>query len=109
MPVIVSAKLESFAKASPRLPLLPASDWSLFTLIETIASAEFFAMGCGFFATGLCGEAFAASGRSFGFVTAAAALPPALNAESGASRWCFTDASTASLARPGDTGFSRKR
>ena len=31
------------------------------------------------------------------------------NAASGASRWCLTDASTASLARPGDTGFIRNR
>ncbi len=32
-----------------------------------------------------------------------------MNAESGASRWCLTEASIASRERPGDTGFSRKR
>ena len=39
----------------------------------------------------------------------AAAFGLALNAESFASRWCLTEASIASRARPGDTGFSKKR
>ena len=44
-----------------------------------------------------------------GFAGAACCAATTLNAESGASRWCLTEASTASRARPGDTGLSRKR
>ena len=59
-------------------------------------------LGAGFAAlAGFAGFGFAA----FGFGAACFGL----KAESGASRWCRTDASIASRARPGETGFSRKR
>ena len=43
------------------------------------------------------------------FALAIGALAADLKAESGASRWCLTDASIASRARPGDTGFNKNR
>src|SRR5690606_20125246 len=43
------------------------------------------------------------------FDAGASAAGLGLNAASPASRWCFTDASIARRARPGETGFNRKR
>ena len=61
------------------------------------------------FGVGFATVSGAGFGAGFGAGLAAAGLPLILKAASGASRWCLTEASTARRARPGETGFSKKR
>ena len=127
IPVIVSVKLAS-SPSNADASLSFSSDGVISTVAFTCLGfglgfvtgfgADFatgFAAGfaTGFGAAFALGRGFAAGcGRlaALGFGAGAAlSLLRALKADSGASRWCLTDASTARRARPGDTGFSKNR
>ena len=130
MPVIVSVKLESSPPNASDSPSLtgdanPGSPSGGSTGAGVAGAAGFVAAdlvlsllaGAGLASrAGFAAAAGWVLGADFGFGLAAGAFcagaaddAAILNAESGASRWCFTEASTARRARPGDTGLSRNR
>ncbi len=127
MSVIVSAKSRPSSKAVSRSAASMgrssltgarigsgcfALDNLLFSTGSLPAVSCFLVAGTTFLGGAETGSAgfFAATGALAGFAAGAGIVRGfPLKAESGASRWCFTDASIASRTRPGDTGFNKNR
>ena len=119
MPVIVSTRLLSSVPNAPDKPSL-TGDERFAAFDARMALGSTFTVGIDLdvaFASGVAVRIGGATDFDFvparrlavGCTLAIGALPTDLKAESGASRWCLTDASMASRARPGDTGFNKNR
>ena len=120
MPVIVSPKPPSLSKGPDRRS---ASGDAIITALAgrgsgassavAFGSAGGFSsgLGCGFASAFAFGFSGAAGFDGAGLAAAGVVTPFGLllNVDSAAQRWCLIDASIASRARPGDTGFSKKR